>query len=178
VSPHDDHREDHDARVEEQVTHREYGRCRRRKSDHICERRQDIRRRHEVVLAIVDRRWKPVTRNPRRTDRLLAHRHASVDADHEHVEHEPHQQHGRGRQAAVHPHEGDEQGVARDQCSHGRVVVEPSLERDRLHHESGERGTPPVHMDPFEVAQASTGEEPGGQAGGGDEQDDDHCGEG
>ena len=177
-SPHDDHGEGHDACVEQHVADRQHGRDRRGQADHVRERGEHVRRRHQVVLPVVDRRGQHPARSARCADRRLAHGHAAVQRDHGHVEREAQQEQGRSRESSVHPDERDQQRVAAHEGGDRDIVVEPAVERDQLQHESRGGGAPPVHVDPLEVAHAAACEGSGDEADDGDGQDDDHGGEG
>ena len=76
-------------------------------------------------------------------DRRLAHGHAAVQRDHGHVEHEPDEQQRCGGQPPVHPHERDQQRVARHERRDGHVVVDPAAQRHDLQ-QRGRRSRPPT----------------------------------
>jgi len=158
VSPHDDHGERHDACVEEHVADRQHARDRWGQPDHVRERGEHVRRRHQVVLPVVDRRGQGPARSARRADRRFAHWHAAVERDHGHVEREAQQEKRRGREPSVHPDERDQQRVAAHEDGDRDIVLEPAVERDQLQREPSGSSAPPIHVEPLEVAHATARE--------------------
>jgi hypothetical protein len=169
ASAHDGHDEPRDPRVEEQVSWRHDDADRLRQRDRVSEQCEHVIGRCDVVPPIGDGDVMPAG-DP---DRGLTHRHPSVRQGDREVQREAgsHQECGR-REPAIHRNEPQEAGVRGRNDSAGEPPGR--RQRDALCCKAKERRPPPVKLNLFEPAEASTEQEAGADRGEQDQDDEGH----
>jgi hypothetical protein len=161
-------------RVEQDIADREHRAERSWYGDHVCERFEHVRIRHQMVLrAALD---DDGALAPGCSDGIGAHGHPAVQPHDSQVHDKARRHERRARHSSIDRNHPQQQHVARDERSGGQTDparADPA-DRNRLQRERHEGETPPVDADAFQGSKRATGDEAGNYGDREDQGDDDH----